>query len=254
MGEKSKKTGRRAALRAAGAVAAVCAALLVGLSAGRGSAVYAAEFPIFGGNTRVVTIRSCHEKKGDITYRIDVPAIKNGGSAFIKSVNAGIQKQADAKIEEGKREVAEFKKAFLDTGGTQEQWEERENEVYVNYDVKHQSDNILSFVIDSYISTASAYQEQFFYNLDLERERELTLSDLLGEGWVKAANAAVKEYIAESEKENPGVFFTTGSWKFKTVDENTGFYINEAGNPVLVFPRGTIAIGARGVVEIEVPK
>ena len=41
---------------------------------------------------------------------------------------------------------------------------------------------------------------------------------------------------------------------FTTVDETTSFYINEAGNPVVVFPEYTIAPGAMGVQEFEISK
>ena len=38
------------------------------------------------------------------------------------------------------------------------------------------------------------------------------------------------------------------------MDESTGFYLNQAGNAVVVFPRAAVAIGAMGVVEFEIVK
>ena len=50
------------------------------------------------------------------------------------------------------------------------------------------------------------------------------------------------------------MFFPEDMGGFTTVDETTSFYINETGNPVVVFPKYTVAIGALGNVEFEIVK
>jgi len=47
-------------------------------------------------------------------------------------------------------------------------------------------------------------------------------------------------------------FFLEDQGGFSGVDDTTGFYINAAGNPVIVFPKYAIAIGAMGAVEFEI--
>lgn len=158
----------------------------------------------------------------------------------------------DAKIAEGEEIIAQYKEAFLATGGTEEQWAEKDNTVSVTYDIKSQTDTTVSFVVDSYVSIANAYQEQVYYNLDLAENREITLADLLGENWVEICNESIRTQMAESE--DPSVFFTEDMGGFTTVDETTSFYINEAGNPVVVFPQYTVAVGAMGNVEFEISK
>ena len=54
--------------------------------------------------------------------------------------------------------------------------------------------------------------------------------------------------------EDPSVYFDESMGGFSTVDETTSFYINEAGDPVVVFPPYTVAIGALGTVEFEIAK
>ena len=49
-------------------------------------------------------------------------------------------------------------------------------------------------------------------------------------------------------------FFAPEEGGFTTVDETTSFYINEDGNPVVVFPEYSIAAGAAGIVEFEIAK
>ena len=48
------------------------------------------------------------------------------------------------------------------------------------------------------------------------------------------------------------LFFSAEEGGFTTVDQDTDFYLNEAGNPVVVFPRYAIAAGAAGSVEFEI--
>ena len=72
---------------------------------------------------------------------------------------------------------------------------------------------------------------------------------MLGEDWVSICNDAVNAKIAADES---GLFFTAEQGGFTTVDDTTSFYLNENGDPVLVFPEYAIAAGAAGIVEIPV--
>ena len=54
--------------------------------------------------------------------------------------------------------------------------------------------------------------------------------------------------------EDPSVYFAPDAGGFTTVDESTQFYLNEAGNVVVVFPPYTVANGAMGTVGFEITK
>ena len=213
--------------RGAGAVAA-CLVLVVGtLNISPTVAAAAADVPVLGGLFQILTVRSYQDTNEDRTVEVEQPGLSGGA-------------------------LAQYKEAFLATGGTEEQWAEKDNTVSVTYDIKSQTDTTVSFVVDSYVSIANAYQEQVYYNLDLAENREITLADLLGENWVEICNESIRTQMAESE--DPSVFFTEDMGGFTTVDETTSFYINEAGNPVVVFPQYTVAVGAMGNVEFEISK
>ena len=236
--------------RGAGAVAA-CLVLVVGtLNISPTVAAAAADVPVLGGLFQILTVRSYEDTNGDRTVEVEQPGLEGG--ALAQQVSQEIQERVDAKIAEGEKIIADYKEAFLATGGTEEQWAEKDNTVSVTYDIKSQTDTTVSFVVDSYVSIASAYQEQVYYNLDLAANREITLADLLGENWVEICNESIRTQMAESE--DPSVFFSEDMGGFTTVDETTSFYINEAGNPVVVFPKYTVAIGAMGNVEFEIAK
>ena len=236
--------------RGAGAVAA-CLVLVVGtLNISPTVAAAAADVPVLGGLFQILTVRSYQDTNEDRTVEVEQPGLSGG--ALAQQVSEEIQERVDAKIAEGEEIIAQYKEAFLATGGTEEQWAEKDNTVSVTYDIKSQTDTTVSFVVDSYVSIANAYQEQVYYNLDLAENREITLADLLGENWVEICNESIRTQMAESE--DPSVFFTEDMGGFTTVDETTSFYINEAGNPVVVFPQYTVAVGAMGNVEFEITK
>ena len=247
----SRSRGYKVVRRTAGSVAACLAVLMAGLNVSPTFAAAAADVPVLGGLFQVLTIRDYETVENGIDYKVTVPGVESEGD-LAEKVNAEIQERVDQHLAETKELFAEYKEAFLATGGTEEQWAEKDNTVSVTYDIKSQTDTTVSFVVDSYVSIASAYQEQVYYNLDLAANREITLADLLGENWVEICNESIRTQMAESE--DPSVFFSEDMGGFTTVDETTSFYINEAGNPVVVFPKYTVAIGAMGNVEFEIAK
>lgn len=249
--EAYRSAHRRVALRRTLTTAAACFVVVVGtLNLSPAVAAAAADVPVLGGLFQILTVRSYEDTNDDRTVEVEQPGLEGG--ALAQQVSQEIQERVDAKIAEGEKIIADYKEAFLATGGTEEQWAEKDNTVSVTYDIKSQTDTTVSFVVDSYVSIASAYQEQVYYNLDLAANREITLADLLGENWVEICNESIRTQMAESE--DPSVFFSEDMGGFTTVDETTSFYINEAGNPVVVFPKYTVAIGAMDNVEFEIAK
>lgn len=231
--------------------AAACLAVLVGvLNASPTVAAAAADVPVLGGLFQVLTVRSFTDKTEDRTLEVEQPGVTGG--ALAEQVNAEIQERVDAKIAQGEQLIAEYKEAYLATGGTEEEWAQHDNKVTVTYDIKSRTADTASFVVKSDVSFANAYQEETYYNLDLAGDRELTLRDILGDGWVEQCNESIRAQMNAAE--DPSVYFTPDAGGFTTVDENTQFYLNEAGNPVVVFPPYTVAIGAVGTVEFEITK
>ena len=251
-GKANRARRRSRTLRRSLTGVAACFAVLVGvLNVSPAAAAAAADVPVLGGLFRVLTVRDFTQTDDDRTLEVSQPAVESG-EALAQRVNAEIQAIVDEKIAEGEQMVADYKDAFFATGGTQEQWDQHDNSVSVTYEIKSQTDTAVSFVVDSVVTTTSALEEQFYYNLDLAAGKELTLADVLGEDWVTVCNDSIRSQMAAAE--DPSVYFDESMGGFSTVDETTQFYLNQAGNPVVVFPKYTVAIGAMGVVEFEISK
>ena len=231
------------------AAVVACLAVTVGvLNLSPAMASAAADIPVLGGLFQVLTVRSFTDKNDDRTVTVEQPGLT--GSDFADGIDRAIQIRVDEKLAEGEKLVADYKNAFLATGGTEEEWAQHDNTVSITYEIKSRTDTTVSFVVSSSVSIANADQEQFFYNLDLAEDQELTLAGLLGEDWVNICNDSIRAQMAASE--DPTVFFTEEEGGFTTVDEETGFYISQSGNPVVVFPRYTVAPGFMGAVEFEI--
>lgn len=262
---------------AAAAAALVC--MTIGLNTSEVFAKEMSEIPVLGALARVLTVRSYHENDGTYDMNVEVPQIQletqtgqNGETTekeaqaekFTGDINAEIQKIVDDYTETAKAEFEEYKKAFFETGGTEEEWGGREMNITVDYEVKYQKDNVLSLVLTASKAWVSAQEEAHYYNLDLATGKELTLKDLLGEDYVNICNqsivAQIEKRLAE-DTDNSLVYWGFGSDAeepmiegFQSVDENTTFYINEAGNVVVTFEKYEIAPGYMGAQEFEIQK
>lgn len=243
------------------AVAACLVVAVVGLNTSESFAMAAQELPVIGGLAKVLTVRTYETKEGNVDIEAEVPAIvpeekEEVDEDFVVDINAEIEKIVADYTEKSQQMFQEYKEAFLETGGTEEEWNERMLEAKVQYEIKYQQDNLLSLVVTGWQSAFNFASESYYYNVDLKEGKNLTLQDLLGDDWVTMANEQIQAQIAERSKDESNIFFdgSDGIEGFTTVDANTKFYINEAGNVVVVFAKYEIAPGYMGQQEFEIVK
>ncbi len=173
-----------------------------------------------------------------------------------KKINNYIQKYISSETER----FEEYKTAFFETGGTQEEWADRKFDIIVDYEIKYQRGAVVSFVITAAENWCAAYGERTFYNLDLLNGKNIELSDLLGNDYIEVANVQIIRQMKERVKENPDYVYwgitdegaVQGFDGFKTINEDTAFYINSSGNPVIVFDKYEVGPGFMGEQEFEI--
>ena len=250
---QGKANYRRRHWRQAATGVAACFVVLVGaLNLSPTVAAAAAEVPVLGGLFQVLTVRDFHTQEDGINYDVSVPGIEAEGD-LAQRVNDVIQEKVDAHLARARQDWADYQEAFFATGGTEEEWGGREMDVFVDYEIKSQSETRVSFVVTLAEGWVTSMEEQYYYNLDLSEDRDLTLRDLLGEDWVDVCNAAIREKIGESvDEEGFTFFFAPEEGGFTTVDETTGFYVRDDGTVVVCFPRYSIAAGAAGIPEFPI--
>jgi len=250
---QGKANYRRRRWRKYAAGTAACLVVLAGaLNLSPTVAAAAAEVPVLGGLFRVLTVRDFHGEEDGINYDISVPGVEAEGE-LAQRVNDVIQEKVNAHLAKAQQDWEDYKEAFFATGGTEEEWNGREMDVIIDYEVKSQTGEQVSFVVSFSEGWVSSYEERYYYNLDLAQNRELTLQDFLGEDWVTVCNAAIRQQIDENaQADGTTMFFAPDEGGFTTVDETTSFYVREDGAVVVCFPKYSIAAGAAGNLEFVV--
>ncbi len=250
---------------ATAAAAALFLCFTIGLNTSESFAMEMSELPMIGNIAKVLTIRSYETKNDNVTTTVEVPEVQLETAAeettlAITDVNAKIQELVDTFTTEKYAQIEEGKTTFLESGGTEEEWQARDIEVTVNYEVKQQNETTLSLLIDGWISWFNFEEFRKFYNIDLVTGKEMTLIDLLGEDAYEYTETEVLKQINKMIEEDPNLCF----WgindseymgdEFMGVNEDTSFYINTDGNVVISYDKYDIAPGSMGIMEFEIPR
>ena len=240
------------------AAAAFLMAGTIGLNTSPAFANEMAKVPVIGQLAQVLTFRSFEGTVEDVELSVTVPVIRGFEGEVPAKVNAQIQQLTKTYEAKAKADLAEYKTTFFATGGTEAEWADRTMSLFIDYDVKHFADDVLSLQVTTAKSWVSAEEEYHFYNIDLKQDKELTLADALGADYVKICNTSITDQInARIAADENAAFFGFGNDEgmmdgFTTVDETTDFYLNENGNVVVSFPEYSIAPGSMGIQEFVI--
>lgn len=246
---------RRVVRRSLATLASCCACfvLLVNVSPVFARAVY--EMPVLGSLARVVTVTQYAIEDKDHLIDVRLPALENTGNTDLEQrINLEIQTRINGVLAEAEDRARQTREAYMATGGTEEDF--IPIIISVDYEIKCQNERCLSFILTKTETIASAYTEIYCYNIDLETGKELTLQDVLGPGYREIANAAVRTEIDRRIREEGAGYFdgTDGVEGFQSVTDGQLFYINEGGNPVVLFEKYEIAPGYMGTQEFEIAR
>ena len=244
--------------------AAVIVIFIIVLNTNQAFAAAMDEIPLVGKISRVLTFRTYQEVDEDKRIVVEEPRIseqqadeiedageKEELEEFVVDINTEIEKIIQDYKDQAAVHIEEYKKAYIETGGTEEEFEAKGIRVDINYEVKFESERYISLVITANENWCNAYGVQYFYNVDLKEQKELSLRDILGDDWIGIATKQMKNEMKLRMEEDEYLKY----WEeFVAVDENTDFYLNEKGNPVLVYEKYSIAPGCYGIQEFEIEK
>ena len=233
-----------------GAAAVFIVVFIVALNISPSVAYAAYQIPVIRDLCRIVSFREYHFED-DIKYiDVKIPKIENTGKSDLeKRVNLEIQKKIDDCIAENEEVAKDYYNAFIETGGKPEDF--TPVGITVDYDIKCINEKYASFVISQYETAFNAYNHEFYYNIDLESGRVLTLKDLYGNDYKEITAKSIENTISDWTDEQREMLFEDISF-VDLIDENTDFYINQNDDIVVVFGRYEIANGAAGTLEFTI--
>lgn len=252
-GKNVIKIRRNSFIKKGAAAAAVAVILLAaGVNTSEAFAKGVSDIPVIGTLAKIVTFRSYETKTEDLEISVEIPSIEMISEelkGLEKDVNQDIYEFCQQYAREAKQRAEEYKQAFLETGGTREEWIEHNITIKVQYMIKAQTDQYLSLAVVGTENWSNAYSETRYYNFDLKEGKWITLKDILGDNYVEIAEQSIYQQAAEREKET-GMEYWMDDWD--GIHEDTAFYVNPDGNPVIVLEEYEIAPGAAGQQEFEI--
>ena len=185
----------------AGAIAACFAIFIIGLNTNTVFAKTVTNIPVIGQLAKLFVLTEYSSENEERILDVKIPKLENTGYDNLENrINNEIRMKINEVIAEAEIRAQEYRKAYLETGGDPEDiWK---MEITVDYEIKCSNERYVSFVIWKSESLASIYMEQYFYNIDLDTGKELTLRDLLGPNYISIANQTVLDGIEKCLEED----------------------------------------------------
>lgn len=212
----------------------------------------ASNVPIIGNICKVLTFREYHYQNKINVVDIVVPKVVNdNNSEWAENINKIILDTIEYQKTQSEKRAQEYYNAYVETGGNPSEF--KPVKVNIDYTIFSQDESTLSFKLTSYNTVASAYFEEFYYNINPQNGKKITLENLFGENYVEVLATEVDEQIANFDRQHLEMMFAQVDVK-KLINKNREFYINKDGNIVLVFQKYELAVGAAGQLEFCINK
>lgn len=251
---RKPKLVRRHAVRYTACAAAACLVLFVtALNTIPAFASGVSEIPVLGRIAQVLTFAEYERQGENETLIVRQPKLSNTGNTELeKRINLEIQRKIDALVKTFQEEAEQAKQLYLENGGDEDEY--MIPEINIDYRLHCNNGSVVSFVLIKSETQASYYEEQYYYNIDLETGKELTLRDLLGPNYKEIVRQRVRQQIEERKEKDPDAYFYSEEElaSFGMTLDDPGFYLNEKGNVVVVYPKYEIAPGYMGIQEFEI--
>lgn len=207
------------------------------------------DIPILSQVVSVLTFtKSSEEIESNVTYiQVDT------SSDVDDYINQVIQDKVEMVLQEAQINAAEYKEAYISTGGTEAQYKEKNMSVTVDYEIYQHNDNYISFRVYSHESLAAVYASNLYFTLDLKNKLIVDLETILGHDYIDIITKSVLEQINEDARNNPDKYFDDYKADDFKVREDIDFYLNSDNQLVLVFNKYELAAGAYGRLEFIIP-
>lgn len=248
--DKIKRIRTRAALTAAAFVGAFL--LLPNTSPVIAHAME--QIPVLGKLIEVVTFRD-YEYESDRNHAdIQVPEIKVELGLPEDQTLENLERTTD----EINREIKKITDSLIEEFETYLE-EEGHQDILVKSEILTATADYFTLKLLCYQGAGSGYQWNYYYTIDLNTGKRLQLKDVFAEGadYITPISEAIKEQMQAQMDADENVYYWLDDeieeWNFKSVTDETSFYINENGNVVIGFNEGDVAPMYMGAVEFEIP-
>ncbi len=155
---------------------------VIGLNVNQAFAKEMSSVPIIGKLAEVLTFRQYEINTDDFIIQVEIPTIEMISEDFNEledSINQEIYTLCRQYADESKEHAISYREAFLETGGTLEEWIDHDIQIKIWYEVKQQTDRYLSLAIKRTESWNSASAETKFYHIDLQKGKQVSYEEAM---------------------------------------------------------------------------
>ena len=213
------------------------------------------QIPVLGKLIEVVTFRD-YEYESDRNHAdIQVPEIKVELGLPEDQTLENLERTTD----EINREIKKITDSLIEEFETYLEKEEGYQDILVKSEILTATADYFTLKLLCYQGAGSGYQWNYYYTIDLNTGKRLQLKDVFMEGadYITPISEAIKEQMKAQMDADENVYYWLDDeieeWNFKSVTDETSFYINENGNVVMGFNEGDVAPMYMGAVEFEIP-
>lgn len=220
------------------------------------SIAYAMEqIPVLRFIVKAVTFRDY--KYEDTRHRADIDVAK----LKVEQITADkeLQKKLEHTIDNINEEVEKITDEIIEHFETYMHDEMDYQDIMVKSEVLKTTQNYFTLKLMCYQGSGSGYQWNYYYTIDLTTGERLELKDIFKEKsdyTTRISNDIKRQMREQMEADENNMYWLDSEidgWNFKTITEETSFYINEKDNIVICFNEGDVAPMYMGTVEFEIP-
>lgn len=281
--ERAKKDNRRTkrmrGWKVAGTTVAAVFLVFIILPNTSASVAYAmGQIPLLGNVVKVVTFRDYTYESETQIADIDVPKVEviedsgagngiataqvteeEGGAAY----DDGTDEESSAALKdttnEINQEIADLTEQIIREFEENARSQEGYQEVIVSHEVIQSTEQYFTLKLMHYMGSGSGTQWNYYYTIDLTTGERLALKDLFVEDadYIGIISEEIKRQMREQMAEDENKYYWLDDeieeWNFKSITDDTQFYINENNNIIISFNEGDVAPMYMGVVTFEIP-
>lgn len=250
----NKKAKKRAITKSISAVAAAVA-LIITLANTSATAAYAmGNIPFLGNLIRAVTFREYVYEDEKNTADVKIPEVVVDSDKVVDEnvkdtvlADTGIVNEQINELSE--KWIAEFEKNKENEGF---------HDLQISSEIVKSTSSYFTIKISCYEASASGYEENHYYTIDLNTGKELTLAKLFADNddYISQISEEIKKQMkAQMAKDENAMYFLETDIPeedFKEISDSTQFYINKDGRLVITFNELEVAPAYMGCVEFVI--
>ena len=253
---KNRKDRNRTRVTRLAATAAALIIAFIALPNMSPTIAYAMEkIPVIGQFVKVVTFRDYEYEDGQHRADVEIPELV----VEAESQETEPEEILESTTDEINAEIQEITNELLNEFTNHMREELGYKELIVKSEVLVTTKEYFSLKLSCYQGEASGYAWNYFYTIDLATGERLQLKDIFVKGadYINPISENIKEQMRNRMAQDENVYYwlddEMDELNFKTISEETSFYINEKDNVVISFNQGEVAAMYMGVVEFEIP-